>query len=1098
MATANLRYRKNGGSLLSAASTAVAEDVISLTATSFAGWTSGRFEIRTYPDGFACPAGWSTDAATGAYYYLSSSMTGTTPPDFTLPNAAAITAGQWGKFEFRLIVNGTIVSTATGVEIVGPNGTHDLAFGEGSEFGGATRSWVGPHQDNLRLFDTALAGGASASAPYVIDASVAVNASDVPLRAMTGTLAFFSSALPVSIGRSGVAASDVEAFRVRRTVTDGGGLGTSSTALRIALALPNGAGTETDVAEIGTQLTSTVGPVSKLVLRTMTGGVLADMFTLSGAGLVRLHGSAYASAGGRFVTDGSGNVTLAAISEAELRTAAAALTTSLNVNAQKITNLGTPTLATDAATKAYVDAISTGLDIKASVRVATTANITLSGPQTIDTVSVIAGDRVLVKDQSTGADRGIYLCAAGAWTRTTDFAAGSFAAGAFCFVEEGSANVDKGFVCTTNAGSDVVGTDSLAFTQFTGVGSGADATTRFLTDASSAINANDIPVRALASTLGIAGAANIVPLSLTFLAATGSGASGYSAEVRRALTSGVGTTGTWVGVKFTLPDYNTGADIAAATARVEATSGLGTTIVTKYVLAVSNGAGPVDMFTLAGSGAVRMHLYTAGRALFDGSGNITSSAITAAEVNAALSALSAGVVHSNGAGVLSSSLIVDADVDPAAAIAGSKIAPDFGSQNVTTTGSITAGTNGFVGPKWDRATAGALTLGGTNATSVAVSGLPLTGVLSVDNSGGTLAIGANTVSQSFGKAATTASFPGLVSVTGTAAASSFIGAGLDTSGASTLTLGGTNANAITVSRAGITTTIAGALAVTEATTHSALVTITLSALGTTKTRGLEIGNDTVSGSQVSAQIGQHAFHSGGTRQNMGFQVEAAGSARVTQTWYYGTGTSVPASQIFQLDSSDTNFGSMAQADAFVIRTGNYTGFRFNDSANRGGLSQDNSNNALVLKSYNTKNLRLETGADSGGSGGVIRMFWTGGGLGRAVFVPDTPGSTAAALTIDLSKSQNSEHAVTEATTVTISGGTPGQSGTIVFKQDGTGRTITMPGNGSGVEYDAAILALTVTGIVDATAGYRTVLSYYVLNDVSGRVYIYNRSISQIP
>ena len=100
-----------------------------------------------------------------------------------------------------------------------------------------------------------------------------------------------------------------------------------------------------------------------------------------------------------------------------------------------VTGLSTPSASSDAATKAYVDTVVSGLDAKASARVATTANITLSGTQTIDGVSVIAGDRVLVKDQSSPAANGIYLVASGSWTRTTDADTWDELVSAFVFVE---------------------------------------------------------------------------------------------------------------------------------------------------------------------------------------------------------------------------------------------------------------------------------------------------------------------------------------------------------------------------------------------------------------------------------------------------------------------------------------------------------------------------------------------------------------------------------------------------------------------------------------------------------------------------------------
>ena len=79
-----------------------------------------------------------------------------------------------------------------------------------------------------------------------------------------------------------------------------------------------------------------------------------------------------------------------------------------------------------------------GLDVKDSCRVSTTANITLSGTQTIDGVSVVANNRVLVKDQSTASQNGIYVCSSDPWLRSTDLNTGFNAANIFTFIEEGS------------------------------------------------------------------------------------------------------------------------------------------------------------------------------------------------------------------------------------------------------------------------------------------------------------------------------------------------------------------------------------------------------------------------------------------------------------------------------------------------------------------------------------------------------------------------------------------------------------------------------------------------------------------------------------
>lgn len=148
----------------------------------------------------------------------------------------------------------------------------------------------------------------------------------------------------------------------------------------------------------------------------------------------------------------------------------------------KITGLGDPTAAQDAATKAYVDTVVSGLDVKPSVRAATTANITLSGTQTIDGVACIAGNRVLVKNQTTGSQNGIYVVAAGAWTRATDADSSSeVTSGMFTFVSEGTTLGGSGWVLTT-ADPITLGTTSLAFSQFNGSGGGGGVPTgRILT-----------------------------------------------------------------------------------------------------------------------------------------------------------------------------------------------------------------------------------------------------------------------------------------------------------------------------------------------------------------------------------------------------------------------------------------------------------------------------------------------------------------------------------------------------------------------------------------------------------------------------------------
>lgn len=143
----------------------------------------------------------------------------------------------------------------------------------------------------------------------------------------------------------------------------------------------------------------------------------------------------------------------------------AAPTAVISLNNQRITNLAAPIADTDAATKGYVDAAVNGTDWKQSVRVATTANITLSGLQTVDGVSLAVNDSVLVKNQSTGAQNGLYLAQSGAWTRRSDADANAeVTAGLSVMVTEGTANADSQWRLTTND-TIVIGTTALVFAQ---------------------------------------------------------------------------------------------------------------------------------------------------------------------------------------------------------------------------------------------------------------------------------------------------------------------------------------------------------------------------------------------------------------------------------------------------------------------------------------------------------------------------------------------------------------------------------------------------------------------------------------------------------
>ena len=131
-----------------------------------------------------------------------------------------------------------------------------------------------------------------------------------------------------------------------------------------------------------------------------------------------------------------------------------------------------PVNAADIANKQYVDQIAAGLSVKAPVLYGTTGNITLSGLGTQSggewTGTLPNQARILVKNQATQADNGIYVASAGAWARASDMSTWDQVPGAFCFIEQGATLADTGYVCTSDPGG-TIGVTAITWVQFTGL-----------------------------------------------------------------------------------------------------------------------------------------------------------------------------------------------------------------------------------------------------------------------------------------------------------------------------------------------------------------------------------------------------------------------------------------------------------------------------------------------------------------------------------------------------------------------------------------------------------------------------------------------------
>jgi hypothetical protein len=329
-----------------------------------------------------------------------------------------------------------------------------------------------------------------------------------------------------------------------------------------------------------------------------------------------------------------------------------------------------PTDAAHAATKGYVDAARSGLDVKQSVRAATTAALTiasgLENGDEVDGVTLATGDRVLVKNQSTASENGIYVVqASGAAVRATDFdSTAEVTAGAFTFVEEGTINADSGWVVTTD-GTITVGTTGIAWAQFSGAGSivAGDG----LTKTGSTLN--------IGAGTGITVNADTVQISASY--------TGQSSIT----TLGTITTGTWTGTAIAVANGGTGAT-DAATARTNLGLAIGSDVQAydaelAALAGLASASNKLPYFTGSGTASLT-DLSSFGRTLID-------------DADAAAARTTLGVAIGSDVQAYNSTL---------AAVAGGTYTGD---DSITTLGTITTGT-------WNGTTI-AIANGGTASTT---------------------------------------------------------------------------------------------------------------------------------------------------------------------------------------------------------------------------------------------------------------------------------------------------------------------------------------------------------------------------------------------
>ena len=433
---------------------------------------------------------------------------------------------------------------------------------------------------------------------------------------------------------------------------------------------------------------------------------------------------------------------------------------SVSVESAKITNLATPTSDADAATKAYVDSVAEGLDIKESVKVATTAALpavtydngasgvgaTLTADANgalaaIDGVTVSATTtRLLIKNQSSALQNGIYVVTtvgdagtAFVLTRSGDMdgSPASEIPGAFVFVEEGTTNADAGFVCTTNAPV-TMGSTAINFTQFSGAGAITAGDGLSKTGDTLDVNVDDVTTAIVADAVVVKTSANLTTPNIGVANGDSFTASGTVSATGNITGGNLTTGGDVTTVTVTASGAIAGSTTITATGNV---AGGNLTTANAMDSATINTTGEATLASAIVSDLTSGRVVLAGTAgaiedsgnfTFDGSTAAVTGAITASTTITATGNVAGGNITTGGAmeatGLISSGSTITATGN----VAGGNLttAGQVAADNADITNGITAGTTITA---TGNVAGGNITTGGKVDATGAITGATVTG-----------------------------------------------------------------------------------------------------------------------------------------------------------------------------------------------------------------------------------------------------------------------------------------------------------------------------------------------------------------------------------